>query len=77
MKVKFVLTMDNLVVDDKEIDQVTFDWETDIDQDEILNVSHKWITSKNFLTNRMDGLTRVGESSSTIEPIEEDADVQW
>ena len=77
MKVKFVLTMDNLVVDDKEIDQVTFDWETDIDQDEILNVSHKWITSKNFLTNRMDGLTRVGESSLTIEPIEEDADVQW
>ena len=77
MKVKFVLTMDNLVVEDKEIDQVTFDWETDIDQDEILNVSHKWITSKNFLTNRMDGLTRVGESSLTIEPIEEDADVQF
>ena len=77
MKVKFVLTMENLVVDDKEIDRVTFDWESDIDQEDILEVSHKWITSKNFLTNRMDGLTKVGESSLTIEPIEEDADVQW
>ena len=77
MKVKFVLTMDNLVVNDKIIDQVIFDWETEIDQEEILEVSHKWITSKNFLTTRMEGLNRVGESSLTIEPIEEDADVQW
>ena len=77
MKVKFVLTMDDLTVDDKNIDQVVFDWETDIDQEEILELSHKWITSKNFLTNRMEGLTRVGESSLTIEPIEEDENFEW
>ena len=77
MKVKFVLIMDDLTVDDKNIDQVVFDWETDIDQEEILELSHKWITSKNFLTNRMEGLTRVGESSLTIEPIEEDENVEW
>ena len=77
MKVKFVLTMDDLTVDDKNIDQVIFDWETDVDQEEILELSHKWITSKNFLTNRMEGLTRVGESSLTIEPIEEDENVEW
>jgi hypothetical protein len=42
-----------------------------MDQDEILELSHRWITSKNFLTQRMDGLTRVGESSLTIEPLED------
>ncbi|MFQ6008826.1 MAG: hypothetical protein ACE5K8_07755 [Candidatus Zixiibacteriota bacterium] len=74
MKVKFVLTMDDLVVDDRRIDQVILDWQSEMDQTEILEVSHKWITSKNFLTTRMIGLTRVGESSLTIEPLEEVAD---
>lgn len=74
MKVKFVLTMEDLVVNDKEIDQVILDWETDVDQNEILELSHKWITSKNFLTKRMNGLTRVGESSLTIEPLEEEVE---
>lgn len=77
MKVKFILTMDDLVVEDNMIEQVIFDWETDVDQEEILELSHKWITSKNFLTKRMEGLTRVGESSLTIEPIEEDENVEW
>lgn len=77
MKVKFVLTMDDLVVDDQMIDQVILDWETDMDQGEILELSHQWITSKNFLTRRMEGLTRVGESSLTIEPLEENEDVEW
>jgi len=72
MKVKFVLTMDDLLVDDQQIDQVVLDWESDVDQEEILDVSHRWITSKNFLTSRMDGLTRVGESTLTIEPLEEE-----
>jgi len=71
MKVKFVLTMDNLVVDDRTIDQVILDWESEVGQQEILEVSHNWITSKNFLTQRMVGLTRVGESTLTIEPLEE------
>ena len=71
MKVKFVLTMDNITVGNQNIDQVIFDWESEINQQEILEVSHKWITSKNFLTSRMEGLTRVGESTLTIEPLEE------
>jgi len=72
MRVKFVLTMDNLVVNDTNIDQLILDWETEIEQTEILELSHKWITSKNFLTQRMVGLSRVGESSLTIEPLEEE-----
>ena len=71
MRVKFVLTMDDVVVDDQKIDQIIMDWETDIDKEEILEVSHKWISTQNFLTQRMVGLTRVGESSLTIEPLEE------
>ena len=75
MKVKFILTMEDLIVDDKNIDRVTFDWETEVDQGDILRLSHEWITSQNFLTHRMMGLTRVGESSLTIEPMEDTADV--
>ncbi len=74
MKVKFVLTMDDLVVEEQSVDQVVLDWQTDVEQDEILELSHKWITSKNFLTKRMQGLTRVGESSLVIEPLDEDYD---
>ena len=72
MRVKFVLTMDDVVVNNTNIDKLILDWETEIDQAEILELSHKWITSKNFLTKRMVGLTRVGESSLTIEPLEEE-----
>lgn len=71
MKVKFVLTMDDVVVENRKIDQIIMDWESDINQQEILDVSHQWITTQNFLTQRMVGLMRVGESSLTIEPLEE------
>lgn len=71
MRVKFVLTMDDVVVNDQVVDQIIMDWESDIDQAEVLEVSHKWITTQNFLTQRMVGLTRVGESSLTIEPLED------
>ena len=74
MRVKFVLTMDDVVVDDQSIDQLILDWESDCDQSEILKLSHEWITSRNFLTQRMVGLIRVGESSLTIEPLEETED---
>ena len=76
MKVKFVLTMDDVVIEDRRIDQVILDWVSDVDQEEIMDVSHKWITTQNFLTNRMIGLSRVGESSLTIEPLEEESDAQ-
>ncbi|RKX30065.1 MAG: hypothetical protein DRP47_00045 [Candidatus Zixiibacteriota bacterium] len=72
MKVKFVLIMDDLIVDDRTIDQLILDWESDLEQSEILELSHQWISSKNFLTQRMVGLMRVGESSLTIEPIDEE-----
>jgi hypothetical protein len=77
MKVKFVLTMDDVVLNDRTIDQVILDWVSDVDQQEIMEVSHRWITTQNFLTRRMVGLSRVGESSLTIEPLEEDIDASF
>ena len=71
MKVKFVLTMEDVVVDEKKIDQIVMDWESDVNQQDILDVSHQWITTQNFLTQRMVGLQHVAESSLTIEPLEE------
>ncbi len=71
MKVKFVLTMDDVVVNDQLIDQIVLDWVSNVEQQELMEVSHKWISTQNFLTDRMQGLTRVGESSLTIEPLEE------
>ncbi len=73
MKVKFTLTMDDLTVDDQHYDTVVIDWISDVEQEEVLDMSQKWITSQNFLTRRMIGLQRVGESSLTIEPLEADA----
>ena len=71
MKVKFTLTMDDLTVDNRHYESVVIDWISEVEQNEVLEMSQKWITSQNFLTRRMIGLERVGESSLTIEPIDE------
>jgi hypothetical protein len=71
MKVKFTLTMDGVTVNGRNIDSIILDWISEIDHNEVLSISHNWITSQNFLTQRMTGLTRVGESSLTIEPLED------
>lgn len=71
MKIKFSLSLKNIVVDETYIDHLIFDWEEEATADEVLKMSEKWITSRNFLTARMSGLRKVGESSFTIEPVEE------
>jgi len=71
MKMRFTLSMDDLLVNGIKISNMIIDWVEDVSQQEVLEMSHKWITSKNFLTERMTGLKRVGESSLTIEPIDE------
>jgi hypothetical protein len=62
--------MDDVIVDNQRLDNIILDWEEDVNQDQVLELSQKWITSKNFLTTRMIGLTHVGESSLTIEPVD-------
>lgn len=70
MKVKFTLTMDDVTVDNRDIDTLILDWVDDIDEEEVLDLSHRWISTQNFLSKSMEGLTRVGESSLTIEPMD-------
>lgn len=71
MRVKFVLTMKDLVIEGQMRKKVVIAWEDDLDSQEITELSHKWVSSRNFLTNRMTGLDRVGESVLTIEPLED------
>ncbi len=78
MKVKFTLNMENLTVSsqkknegEEQIDRLTISWISDISEEEVLNMSGRWIGTKDFLTQRMTDLKRVGESSLTIEPVEE------
>ncbi len=70
MKVRFTLIMDDVTIDEQRLDNIILDWEEEVSQDEVLELSQKWITSKNFLTSRMIGLSHVGESSLTIEPVD-------
>jgi hypothetical protein len=63
--------MDDLLVNGTKIDNMIIDWIDEVSQEEVLEMSQLWITSQNFLTERMVGLKRVGESSLTIEPVEE------
>lgn len=78
MKVKFTLNMENLTVAssqdnefEKEINRLTISWISDISEEEVLNMSGRWIGTKDFLSQRMTDLKKVGESSLTIEPVEE------
>ncbi len=64
--------MENVIVNDDRIDSITISWISDVSQQEVLNMSQEWITTKDFLTQRMTGLQRVGESSLTIEPVVEE-----
>ena len=71
MKVKFTLNMENLTVAEKHIDRLSISWINEVTEEEVLSMSGQWINTQNFLTQRMIGLRNVGESSLTIEPIEE------
>jgi len=72
MQMRFTLSMEDLVIEGARVDNMVIDWIEDVSQEQVLEMSHQWITSKNFLTERMVGLKRVGESSLTIEPVEEE-----
>lgn len=70
MRVRYILSMENLKVHGELIESLVVDWEDESSHEEIMQQSQKWITSRNFLTDRMNGLSEVGESSLTIEPID-------
>ena len=78
VKVKFTLHMEDLTVGptqkqdgDKRIDRLTISWMSNVTEEEVLSMSGKWISTQNYLTEKMTDLKKVGESSLTIEPVEE------
>ena len=68
MTVKFTLIMDNLLLNGRFIDRVVLEWEEEKNQGEVLEISHEWISTQHYLTQKIPGLHSVGESSLTIEP---------
>lgn len=71
MKIKFTLTMKNLLVEEKLINELAISWISELSQEEVLSLSQRWVSDKDFLNQQMIGLQKVGESSLTIEPLEE------
>lgn len=71
MKIKFTLTMKNLLVEEKMINELAISWISNLSQEEVLSLSQRWVSDKDFLNQQMIGLQKVGESSLTIEPLEE------
>ena len=72
MRIKFTLVMERAKVEDKDIDKLVFSWINDLSPEEVLALSHQWISQKDLLTKRLSGLQKVDESSLTIEPVEEE-----
>ena len=78
VKVKFTLHMENLTVapveqqdEERHIDRLTISWISNVTEEEVISMSGKWISTQNYLTEKMTDLKKVGESSLTIEPVEE------
>jgi len=71
MHVKLTLTLRNALVNNRWVDVVSLEWNTQASPEEVLHMSQEWITTQNFLTRHMSGVKKVGESSFTIEPLEE------
>ncbi|MGB2988322.1 MAG: hypothetical protein WBC98_00015 [Candidatus Zixiibacteriota bacterium] len=78
MKVKFTLHMENLTGapveqqdEERHIDRLTISWISNVTEEEVTSMSGKWISTQNYLTEKMTDLKKVGESSLTIEPVEE------
>ncbi len=68
---RFTLSMEDLIVNGNSIDNMILDWVDEVSQDQVLEMSQQWISSQTFLTDKMTGLSKVGESSLTIEPVED------
>ena len=75
MRVKFELKLHDTVVENKRINCIIFDWESELEEQEVLELTHKFITSRKFFTSRMSGLDYVRESELSIEPVEENANL--
>jgi hypothetical protein len=71
MQVRFTLALKNVLLVDRHVDEISLEWTSEASPQDVLEMSQEWITSHNFLAQRLAGVKRVGNSSFTIEPLEE------
>ena len=69
---QFTLAMEGLIVNDQKIDELIIQWiEEDVSESYVFECSNEWISNDHFLTEKMQGLRKVGESSLTIGPTDQ------
>ena len=61
MKVKFTLTMNDVVVEGKRIGTVIIDWLAETDHEELAAITRQWISSGDEFARNMTGMTDYGE----------------
>lgn len=71
MQIKFTLTMNDAVINGQPFTLICIEWTQTVPAEHLLILSSEWLATSNYLTRRMIGLERVGESSLEIEPFEE------
>ncbi len=69
---KITLTMTSskegpIIVDGKEIDEIRIEWRQEYSISSIMDIVTAWNEEKFYLTTKMTGLERVGESTLTLE----------
>jgi hypothetical protein len=69
MKIRFILTMENLKVSGTFIDEAVLDWTAEMSEAGVSEISRQWVSSQTFLCDRIRGFQSVGESSLKIEPM--------
>lgn len=68
MYVGFTLSMEDAVVDGINYDQIEISWTDILTREELDECTSQWMRTQNFLTRRMIGLERIGESMLSINP---------
>lgn len=68
MYVGFTLSLEDVVVNGINYDQIEITWTDILTREELDECTSQWMRTQNFLTRRMIGLERIGESMLTINP---------
>lgn len=76
MKVRFIFSMSDLVVNGVLCDSVVFVWTEEVSEDYLRWISQVWVGSEYNITRKMNGLTAYKEASLDIEPLDDVPDLR-
>jgi len=68
MLVQCTLAMIDVIVDNTHYDEIEITWLQTMSDEELYTASQAWFCEAGFLSRRMTGLQRVGDSSLTFNP---------